>query len=84
MRMSLPTVNYRTSSQLRPGSLVEYELKKDYHKAKGIKVKEHILTIGLVIRVDWAPLNRRSRVHIISGEDTRVIDINDIIKVHII
>ena len=77
MRSMLPQINFKATSQLRPGSVIEYDLDSITDKvARGI---------ALVLRVDWNPRHRNSLAHILTGSsEQKVIDLKRICKVHVI
>ena len=77
MRPMLPQLNFKTTSQLRAGSVIEYDLDNITDKtARGI---------ALVLRVDWNPRRRNSLAHILTGSsEQKVIDLRRICKVHVV
>ena len=77
MRSMLPKLNFKATSQLRPGSVIEYELDSITDKVS--------CAIALVLRVDWNPRHRNSLAHILTGDsEQKVIDLRRICKVHVI
>ena len=62
MLMSLPSMNFRATSHLRPGSLIEYQY---YTDALGVKEGR---AFGIIISIDWRPSHARSRCLVLSRE----------------
>ena len=56
MLMSLPSLDFKATSKLRPGSLIEYEYCTD---SLGVKTAR---ALALVVRVEWTPKKMRSYV----------------------
>jgi hypothetical protein len=77
MRSMLPQLNFKATSQLRAGSVIEYDLDNITDKTAR--------AIALVLRVDWNPRHRSSLAHILTGaSEQKVIDLSRICKVHVI
>ncbi len=77
MRMRLPKLDYRATSKLIPGSVIEYEIANAILKPNR--------AIAMITRIDWAPSNSRSRVHVLTETgELRVIDMCYVCQIHII
>ena len=76
MLMSLPSLSFRATSQLRSGSLIEYTRFTD---SLGLKTSR---ALAIVVRVDWTPKNARSRVYaMVEGGHTETISISHVTKI---
>jgi hypothetical protein len=75
MHTRLPNLDYRATSKLQPGSVIEYEISHAVYKT--------VRALALILRIDWAPSNARSRMHVLteSGE-VRVVDMVYVCQIH--
>ncbi len=85
MRKSLPRLDYRATSRLQPGSVIEYEVEKPFRQSKSFSASAYVREIALIVHIEWAPSNGRSRVHILTeAGDFRVVDMCYVCQIHII
>ena len=76
MLMSLPSMDFRATSKLRPGSLIEYQY---YTDALGVKEAR---AFGIIISIDWRPSHARSRCLVLSRETrSNTVDIAHICRI---
>ncbi len=77
MRIPLPKLDYRATSKLKPGSVIEYEIEDAIYKPAR--------ALAFITHIEWAPSNGRSRVHVLTaGGDLRIIDMCYVCQIHII
>ena len=77
MRSVLPRLDYRATSKLQPGSVIEYEVEH--------AIRKSARAIALITNIEWAPSNGRSRVHILTEQgEFKVIDMCYVCQIHII
>ena len=76
MHVRLPKLDYRATSKLIPGSVIEYEIEDAIYKP--------VRALALITHIEWAPSNGRSRVHVLTaGGDHRVIDMCCVCRIHV-
>ncbi len=77
-RTLLPRLDYRATSTLRPGSIVEYELTPSYTNPYITPAR----MLALITRIDWAPQNVTTRVHVLTPTaGVRVISMTYVCKI---
>ena len=85
MRSLLPRLDYRATSKLQPGSVIEYEVEKPFSSKKGVTINTFNRVLAFITRIEWAPSNARSRVHVLTaGGELRVIDMCYVCQIHIL
>ena len=81
----LPRLDYRATSKLQPGSVIEYEVEKNFRRTKNFSASTYIREIALITHIEWAPRRGRSRVHVITETgELRVVDMCYVCQIHII
>jgi len=75
MRSLLPRLDYRATSKLKAGSIIEYEVEHAIHKTSR--------ALALITHIEWSPRNGRSRVHVLSEAGLlKVIDMCYVCRIH--
>ena len=76
MLISMPNMDYRATSKLRPGSLIEFQYFTD-----SLGVRE-ARAFGLIIRMDWRPRHARSRCFVLTRADgLTTVDISHVCRI---
>ena len=84
MRSLLPRLDYRATSKLQPGSVIEYEVEKPFSSSRGVTINTFNRAMAFITHIEWAPSNGRSRVHVLTaGGAHRVIDMCYVCRIHI-
>ena len=85
MQSMLPRLDYRATSKLQPGSVIEYEVEKPFSSKRGVKINTLNRALALITRIEWAPRKGRSRVHVLTeGGELRVVDMCYVCRIHIL
>ena len=73
----LPKLDYRTTSNLTPGSVIEYELER-------VNLTS-LRQVGMIVRIDWAPTTARTQVHVLSRTSgLHTIDMCTVCRVYVL
>ena len=76
MQLTLPRMDYRATSKLKPGSVIEYEVEHAILKT--------VRAVAMILQVDWAPSNARSRVHVLTEQgEIRVVDMCCVCQIYV-
>ena len=85
MRNSLPRLDYRATSKLQPGSVIEYELEIPFMSSNNFNASKFEREIALITYIEWAPSNGRSRVHVLTEAGVhKVVDMCHVCQIYII